>query len=41
MAVSILVRLLDKQRLETLRVELGTRLVVRGSTGPLTRVKSR
>jgi LacI family transcriptional regulator len=41
MAVSILVRLLDKQRLETLRVELGTRLVVRGSTGPRTRVGSR
>jgi LacI family transcriptional regulator len=37
MAVSILVRLLDKQRLETLRVELGTRLVVRGSTGPPSR----
>jgi LacI family transcriptional regulator len=37
MAVSILMRLLDKQRLETLRVELGTRLVVRGSTGPPSR----
>jgi LacI family transcriptional regulator, galactose operon repressor len=34
MAVSILMRLLDKQRLETLRVELGTRLVLRESTAP-------
>jgi LacI family transcriptional regulator, galactose operon repressor len=34
MAVSILGRLLDNQRLETLRVELGTRLVVRGSSAP-------
>jgi LacI family transcriptional regulator len=35
MAVSLLVRLLDKQRVEALRVELATRLVVRESTaGP-------
>ena len=34
MAVSLLVRLLDKQRVETLRVELATRLVVRESTAP-------
>jgi LacI family transcriptional regulator, galactose operon repressor len=32
MAVSLLVRLLDKQRVEALRVELATRLVVREST---------
>ena len=34
MAVSILVRLLERQRFETLRVELATRLVVRDSTAP-------
>jgi LacI family transcriptional regulator len=34
MAVSILMRLLERQRSETLRVELATRLVVRESTGP-------
>ncbi|TML45069.1 MAG: hypothetical protein E6G20_12915 [Actinobacteria bacterium] len=34
MAVSILMRLLEKQRFETLRVELAPRLVVRESTGP-------
>jgi LacI family transcriptional regulator len=34
MAVSLLVRLLDKQPLEALRVELATRLVVRDSTAP-------
>jgi LacI family transcriptional regulator len=34
MAVSLLVRLLDRQRVETLRVELATRLVVRESTSP-------
>jgi LacI family transcriptional regulator len=34
MAVSLLVRLLDKQRVEALRVELATRLVVRESTAP-------
>jgi LacI family transcriptional regulator len=33
-AVSLLVRLLERQRFETLHVELGTRLVVRESTGP-------
>jgi hypothetical protein len=27
-------RLLERQRFETLRIELGTRLVVRESTGP-------
>jgi LacI family transcriptional regulator len=34
MAVSLLTRLLDGQRLEALRVELATRLIVRRSTGP-------
>jgi LacI family transcriptional regulator len=34
MAVSLLTRLLDNQRLEALRVELATRLVVRDSTAP-------
>ena len=33
MAVSLLLRLLNKQRVETLRVELATKLVVRESTG--------
>jgi len=33
-AVSLLQRLVDRQRVETLRVELGTRLVVRDSTAP-------
>ena len=33
-AVSLLIRLLDNQRLEALHVELGTRLVVRESTAP-------
>ena len=33
-AVSLLVRLLERQRFETLHVELATRLVVRESTGP-------
>ena len=33
-AVSLLNRLIDGQRVEALRVELGTRLVVRESTGP-------
>jgi LacI family transcriptional regulator len=33
-AVNLLRRLLDGQRVETLHVELGTRLVVRGSTAP-------
>jgi LacI family transcriptional regulator len=37
MAVSMLVRLLERQRFETPRVELGTRLVVRDSTAPLVR----
>ena len=35
MAVSLLARLLDRQRLEALRVELGTKLVVRESTARL------
>jgi LacI family transcriptional regulator len=34
MAVSLLSRLIDRQRVETLRVELATRLVVRSSTAP-------
>ena len=34
-AVSLLTRLLEGQRIETLHIELGTRLVVRDSTGPL------
>jgi LacI family transcriptional regulator len=34
MAVSLLARLLERQRLEALRVELGTKLVVRDSTAP-------
>jgi LacI family transcriptional regulator len=34
MAVTLLMRLLEKQRFETLHVELATRLVVRKSTGP-------
>ena len=33
-AVSLLMRLLEQQRVETLHVELGTRLVVRDSTAP-------
>ncbi|HKB93573.1 MAG TPA: LacI family DNA-binding transcriptional regulator [Gaiellaceae bacterium] len=33
-AVSLLMRLLESQRIETLHIELGTRLVVRGSTAP-------
>jgi LacI family transcriptional regulator len=33
-AVSLLTRLLDRQRVEALRVELGTKLVVRDSTAP-------
>jgi LacI family transcriptional regulator len=33
-AVSLLTRILAGQRVETLRIELGTRLVVRESTGP-------
>jgi LacI family transcriptional regulator len=33
-AVNLLMRLLERQRFETLHVELGTRLVVRQSTGP-------
>jgi LacI family transcriptional regulator, galactose operon repressor len=34
-AVSLLTRLLENQRIETLHIELGTRLVVRDSTAPL------
>jgi LacI family transcriptional regulator len=33
-AVSLLVRLLERQRFETLHLELATRLVVRDSTAP-------
>lgn len=36
-AVSLLMRLLERQRFETLRIELATRLVVRESTGPVRR----
>jgi LacI family transcriptional regulator len=36
-AVSLLMRLLERQRFETLHVELGTRLVVRESTAPPSR----
>jgi LacI family transcriptional regulator len=36
-AVSLLMRLLENQRLEALHVELGTRLVVRESTAPPSR----
>jgi LacI family transcriptional regulator len=34
MAVSLLIRLLEQQRLDALHIELATELVVRGSTGP-------
>jgi LacI family transcriptional regulator len=34
-AVSLLIRLLERQRFETLHIELATRLVVRDSTAPL------
>jgi LacI family transcriptional regulator len=34
MAVSLLTRLLEQQRVEALRVELATRLIVRNSTAP-------
>jgi len=34
MAVSLLGRLLEQQRVEALRVELATRLIVRNSTAP-------
>jgi LacI family transcriptional regulator len=37
MAVSLLVRLLERHRLDALHVELATELVVRGSTGPAPR----
>ena len=37
MAVNLLVRLLQNQRIEALHVELATKLVVRDSTGPATR----
>ena len=33
-AVSLLIRLLERQRFETLHLELATRLVVRDSTAP-------
>jgi LacI family transcriptional regulator len=35
MAVSLLIRLLERQRLEALHVELATELVIRASTGPV------
>ena len=34
MAVSLLIRLLDRHELEALHVELATELIVRGTTGP-------
>jgi LacI family transcriptional regulator len=34
MAVSLLIRLIENQRFEALRVELATKLVVRDSTAP-------
>jgi LacI family transcriptional regulator len=40
MAVSLLMRLLENQRVEGLKVELATRLVVRASTAPLTAEKT-
>jgi LacI family transcriptional regulator len=33
-AVSLLIRLLERHRLDALHIELATELVVRGSTGP-------
>ncbi len=38
MAVSLLMRLLERHELEALHVELATELIVRGSTGPVTSV---
>jgi LacI family transcriptional regulator len=35
LAVSLLIRLMERQRLDALHVELATELVVRGSTGPV------
>ncbi len=35
MAVSLLIRLLERHRLDALHIELATELVVRGSTGPV------
>jgi LacI family transcriptional regulator len=35
MAVTLLLRLLERRRIEALRIELATRLVERGSTGPV------
>ena len=37
MAVSLLIRLLERHRLDALHVELATELIVRGSTGPVPR----
>ncbi|MHA6764618.1 LacI family DNA-binding transcriptional regulator [Streptacidiphilus sp. PAMC 29251] len=37
LAVSLLIRLLERQAVDTLHIELATRLVVRGSTGPMAR----
>ena len=34
MGVSLLIRILEGQRVDALRIELATRLVVRESTGP-------
>jgi LacI family transcriptional regulator, galactose operon repressor len=40
MAVSLLLRLLDRHRLDALHVELATELIVRGSTGPAPKIES-
>ena len=37
MAVTLLMRLQERHRLDTLRVDLATKLIVRGSTGPASR----
>jgi DNA-binding LacI/PurR family transcriptional regulator len=34
MGVSLLIRIIEGQRVDALRLELSTKLVVRGSTGP-------
>ena len=35
MAVGLMVRLLERHRIEALHVELATELIIRGSTGPV------
>jgi LacI family transcriptional regulator len=39
MAVSLLIRLLDRHQLEALHVELATELIVRGTTGPVSTIR--